>query len=143
MLEDAAGSGSLITEDASLEPWFPLANHRFFYGTMRSGSMEDDALHVQLHVRNGKFATQHDADPGCRSARLHANQVLKLAANDLEQRKLLATTLSKPGAKVKAFVHQGAGSHRLRRPTGMKWPQSTRVTAPAWAVSRAAAILPT
>ena len=63
-----------------------------------------DELHVQLHVKNGNLVMQHDADPGCRSAMLHADQILKLAANDLKQRRLLATTSPKPGADVKAFV---------------------------------------
>jgi hypothetical protein len=109
MLEDVAGSGFLIiqkTHPSNRDSRSPTTA----FSATRSGSMDDDllakadGLHVQLHVKNGNLAMQPDADPGCRSAMLHADQVLKLAANDLEQRRLLATTLPKPGAEVKAFV---------------------------------------
>jgi hypothetical protein len=57
-----------------------------------------DGLHLQIRVKNGKLIVEADADPGCREAMHHADQVLRLAADDLESRRSLATTLARPGA---------------------------------------------
>jgi len=67
-----------------------------------------NGLHVQLRVEDGKLVMRADADPGCKTAMHHADEVLRIAADDLEKRRRLATTLGQrptPGRPVKEYVN--------------------------------------
>ena len=64
-----------------------------------------EGLQLQVYVIEGKLVVKADADSGHKSAMHHADQVLRLAADDLERRRMLATTLPRPGAAVKEYVN--------------------------------------
>jgi hypothetical protein len=63
-----------------------------------------EAVQNPIHTTT-QTKCQADAPQGQKSGLLYVDQLLRLAADDLEQRGSLATTLPRPGAPAKGYFN--------------------------------------